>query len=85
MSYFLDANAQARIAENNANGGSVVTTARRDQGSLNAAANIRFRNDTITGRSLTGLEIVSSGGRITKLTGREARTLYRVLNQAVNG
>ena len=84
MSYY-DTNSQARIIEDYTSLGAVVKTVRRDPGTLTASANVRHRNDVLTGRSLTGLEIKSSGGRVTKFTGSEARTLYRVLNKAIHG
>ena len=85
MSYYFETNSQARITEDRAPLGVVVRTSRRDPGTLTASARVRHRNDVFTGRSLTGLEITSSGGRVTKLTGTEARTLYRVLDRAIHG
>lgn len=62
-----------------------VDTAYRDPGTLCARADVRERYDVETGRSLTGLSVRTAGGRSIRFTGAEARTLYRVLDAAVNG
>jgi hypothetical protein len=63
-----------------------VETSDRDEGTLKARANLRERTDTLRGRSLTGLTIsLDEGATRVKLTGREARTLYRLLRKAAVG
>lgn len=61
-----------------------VVTSNRDDGALTARADVRLREDVETGRSLTGLSLKGEGWNV-RLSGSEARTLYRVLTQAVNG
>jgi len=78
-------NENARITETVEGTNIEVTTSYRDTGTLEATANVRERNDVYTGRSLTGLSVKTSGGRNIRFSGREARTLLRVLEQAVNG
>lgn len=82
----VEQNRNARIRES-AQGDShrEVETSGRDLGTLLARADVRMRDDVETGRSLTGLSIKTSGGRNIRLTGLETRTLYRILDQAVNG
>lgn len=78
-------NENARIVEFGIEDGVEVSTAYRDEGTLEASAQVRLRNDVETGRSLTGLRITTAGGRTLNLNGHEARTLFRVLDTAVNG
>lgn len=62
-----------------------VFTARRDVGTL--AAEARF-SESDYGRSVNGLsiELPFDGGFITtELNGRQARTLYKLLDQTING
>lgn len=83
---FVERNRNARIAQVALSGTTLnVLTANRDEGTLRARANVRERIDVETGRSLTGLSVQTSGGRYIHFTGAEARTLFRVLDQAVNG
>lgn len=79
-------NRNARIVEGQvAPGGLEVTTAGRDTGTLEARVEVRQRTDVETGRSLTGLAVRTASGRTIRFTGAEARTLFRVLDRAVNG
>ena len=78
-------NENARITETGEGARVEVMTANRDLGTLEATARVRLRNDVETGRSLTGVSIKTSSGRQIRLSGHEARTLFRVLERAVNG
>ena len=78
-------NENARIVEKFEESDLVVKTANRDPDTLVASAQVRERNDVTTGRSLTGLSIMTRGGRQIRFNGHEARTLFRVLSQAVTG
>lgn len=61
-----------------------VETLNRDNGSLRARVNVRERTDVVSGRSLQGLSIKTASGRNMRFSGREARTLLRVLQSAVS-
>jgi hypothetical protein len=80
-----DQNKNARIREVVNQGRLEVSTSNRDTGTLTASAIVRERSDVQTGRSLTGFNIRTSGGRNINFSGLEARTLFRVLEQAVRG
>lgn len=83
---FGNRNENARINEVGSDGSRFeVTTSGRDFGTLEATARVRRRSDVTTGRSLTGLSIKTKGGRQIRLSGHEARTLFRVLRRAVEG
>jgi hypothetical protein len=86
MSYRIEQNRNARIREEMTTGSTLeVQTAYRDEGTMVARADVRERTDVLTGRSLTGLSVKTAGGRSIRFSGQEARTLLRVLEQAVNG
>ena len=79
-------NRNARIEQRLTSGSTLeVVTARRDEGCLEARVDVRERTDVRTGRSLTGLSVRTAGGRSIRFSGREARTLLRVLQHAVVG
>ena len=78
-------NENARINERRRGDKIVVTTDYRDPFTLTAEARVRERNDVETGRSLTGLSLTTRGGRQIRFNGHEARTLFRILSQAVTG
>lgn len=80
-----ESNRNARIVEGGDGAIREVMTKGRDYASLEARADIRERTDVMTGRSLTGLSMKTAGGRNIRLSGHEARTLFRVLERAVNG
>ena len=75
--------ARARINETRDKTGVIVQT--QGNTALDATAYIRERADTETGRSLTGLNVTTNSGETFNLNGFEARTLYRVLQRAVQG
>ena len=60
-----------------------LVTAGRDSSSLTARVDVRERSDVNTGKSFRGLSVKTSSGRTFRFTGNEARTLYRLLSQAV--
>ena len=62
-----------------------MLTQYREPGTLEARVDVRLRDDVETGLSLTGLSLRTSGGRNVRFTGAEARTLFRLLDRAVNG
>lgn len=81
--FFEPQNRNARIGETPVTGTTLeVETRNRDEGTMVAVADVRLRNDTETGRSLTGLEVTRANGRSMYFTGPEARTLLRVLQAA---
>ena len=82
---FRNSNQDARIRVRSEGASIAVDTAYRDPGTLQARADVRERYDVETGRSLTGLSVRTAGGRSIRFTGSEARTLYRILDEAVNG
>ena len=82
----MEQNRNARITESSTTGTTLeVVTANRDEGTLLARVNVRERSDVESGRSLAGLSVKTAGGRNIRFTGPEARTLLRVLAQAVTG
>lgn len=89
MSKFNTQNRTARITEFSDSDldrrNTTVFTNYRERGTLKAEAGVRFRDDVTTNRSLTGLTITTSNGKTLELTGREARTLQRLLDRAANG
>jgi hypothetical protein len=85
MARRVEQNRHARIEELGEGSKIELVTSNRDVGTLTASARVRSRNDVETGRSLTGLSIKTAGGRYVRLSGFEARTLYRILDRAVNG
>lgn len=65
--------------------GVMVCTDQRDPGtSLDAEVYVRERDDVDTGRSLVGTHIRLNSTEVF-LSGHETRTLYRLLERAVNG
>lgn len=81
----VEQNRNARISETGDGTQREVETVYRDPGTLEARVDVRERNDVETGRSLAGLSLRTAGGRNIRFTGPEARTLYRLLDRAVNG
>lgn len=82
----MEQNRNARITESLTTSTTLeVLTSNRDEGTMIARADVRERSDVETGRSLTGLSVKTAGGRNVRFSGPEARTLLRVLDQAVNG
>lgn len=81
----FEQNRNARITEVDFGSLREVQTHGRDFGTMTARADIRERTDTESGRSLRGLSVTTAGGRNVRFSGREARTLLRVLERAAYG
>lgn len=79
-----ETNRNARIEERGTGVHREIFTAMRDPETMTARVDVRERTDVASGRSLTGLSIKTAGGRSVRLTGHEARTLYRILERANN-
>ncbi len=79
-------NARIKFSKRNTRNNRVtysVSTTGRDESSLTARVDVRERNDVFTGKSFRGLSVKTANGRNIRFTGSEARTLFRVLQQAV--